>query len=897
MENNETEITQSSFNLTKNLQKVCDVTDWFDSRIDYIIRNNLRSYPTFHRKQWEFAMLFLALSEEKILHEDAIGIVFGAGAERLLFSICEKVKKLIATDLYSASSNWIGARTSNPKQFILDHAPFPIDTDRLDAAYMDMRSIEYPNDTFDFCYSSCAFEHIAEDDAGFLEHLLEVNRTLKEGGVYAMTTELTYNDETVRIPNNHLFEINHLLGLIQSSGLHAKPVFNAKLSENMLNEPMPSPEDFGFNYGKHWIPHVTLLRHGRIFTSCMLILKKDSNRLPGFPVIEGLEKSKAFVRRTLNKQIEKVWKDWQYISPTRGEKDKSNAIIGHENFIKDSRTKNDFVFHSPYCLFGAGSVEIKIDLFAEDGRQLNVKLVEFNVYPYEREILTEETVEFERGNGTGSTITLRFIANPTKTYAVLGRGAGSFRSITIQARKNKIFPFKPFMLVPQNRFYFIHIPKTAGTTLIPLLDARFDADEICPAQLWRELLTLHQESLPRYRFFRGHFGAGGLKSFLPELPFYLTMLRHPLPLTFSTYKFILREPGTRVHHLVKERNMTFSDFLDSPEMRKKVNDMQVRHLSFDLQHDPDTGPIFLSAESRSAVDKWIQDHEVAISAEQRLERAKRMLHACTWFGLAERFDESMALLSWTFGWPPLGQVQKLRVASGGSNIDDLPEEVREKVLACNELDIALYREAERLFQDRLAGMLSDLMRYAQPGEVVSGTFANNPALVNQLLDRHYRHHLEAQPLLAQESLYLSLKEPLLGSGWHRRERAPADNSTFRWSGPAAESFIDLPLQGGRDWVLEFRIVHALTLDILDSLRVTANGTPLELEMTEGTKETTVRRYRSLIPAKVIANKSSGPVRLVFKVNRTLSPQSLDPANPDERQVGIALNWIRAQPLL
>lgn len=433
MGNNENEIFQSHYGAIKNLQKLCDVTDWFDSRIDYIIRHNLRSYPTFHRKQWEFAMLFLALSEEKVLNEDATGIAFGAGAERLLFSICEKVKKLIATDLYSASSNWVGARANNPKQFLLDHAPFPVDMERLDAAYMDMRSVEYPDNTFDFCYSSCAFEHIAEDDDGFLEHLLEVRRTLKEGGVYAMTTELTYDNETVRIPNNHLFEINHLLGLIQRAGLQAKPVFNAKLTENMLNEPMPLPEDFGFNYGKHWIPSVTLLRHGRVFTSCMLILKKDGNKSSTLPAVEGLEQSRAFVGRALNKQLDRIWKDWQYISPTRGKKDASNAIIGHESFIKRSRSKNDFVFHSPYYLFGKGEVEIKIDLFSEDAKPVNIKLVKLNVYPYEREIIAEEAVKFKHGDG--STITLRFMAEPRKTYAVLGRGAGSFRSINIHARK------------------------------------------------------------------------------------------------------------------------------------------------------------------------------------------------------------------------------------------------------------------------------------------------------------------------------------------------------------------------------------------------------------------------------------------------------------------------------
>jgi hypothetical protein len=91
-------------------------------------------------------------------------------------------------------------------------------------------------------------------------------------------------------------------------------------------------------------------------------------------------------------------------------------------------------------------------------------------------------------------------------------------------------------------------------------------------------------------------------------------------------------------------------------------------------------------------------------------------------------------------------------------------------------------------------------------------------------------------------------------------------------------------------------VHTLALDVIDNLRVMANGCLLELEIMEGAG-TTVRQYRGQIPASVTARNPHGPVRLVFSVNRTLSFQSLNLDNPDERQVGIALNWVRVQPFL
>jgi hypothetical protein len=45
----------------QNLSKVCDVADWFDPEVQNVIQKELREPMRLHRKQWEFAMIFLTL--------------------------------------------------------------------------------------------------------------------------------------------------------------------------------------------------------------------------------------------------------------------------------------------------------------------------------------------------------------------------------------------------------------------------------------------------------------------------------------------------------------------------------------------------------------------------------------------------------------------------------------------------------------------------------------------------------------------------------------------------------------------------------------------------------------------------------------------------------------------
>lgn len=449
------------------------------------------------------------------------------------------------------------------------------------------------------------------------------------------------------------------------------------------------------------------------------------------------------------------------------------------------------------------------------------------------------------------------------------------------------------MLSPDDLLYFIHIPKTAGTTLIALLDSKFDMNEIFPAQLWKELAKIPPDEVGNYRLYRGHFGAKGLEPFLPRPPVCITMLRQPIPLSLSTYKFVMREPGTRVHGLATAEKMSFADFIQHPKTRKRISNKQTRNLSFRVKHPPADDAIFQYSESRDRVDQWLDKYQLPLSDRDSLAQAKEQLEACAFFGLVERFDESMALMSYTFGWSPVGAVPKLREATTPAEIEALPDDIRTMLEDCNRLDTKLYRYAEKLFEKRMKAMVRHLREFAKPDEPTPKTWAEDPEFVTVLLDRYYAD-CQRQRLKPSSRVQVDFSQAFHGSGWHQREKMAVDNSVFRWTGPSTTATVDLPVVQTADAEITFRIINALETEILDSLTLAVNDTLIPLELLDGAG-TTVRTYRAIAPQAVL-NNDRPFTRLAFTVDRTIAPQAKESWNPDVRKLGVAIHWVEVKSL-
>ena len=419
-------------------------------------------------------------------------------------------------------------------------------------------------------------------------------------------------------------------------------------------------------------------------------------------------------------------------------------------------------------------------------------------------------------------------------------------------------------------FYFAHIPKTAGTSLIVLLDRYFHADDIMPEQLWRQVKDLSTRKAQDYRFIRGHFGGGGA-TVLSERPLKnLTMLRDPVELSYSTYEFIKREKNTVVHDLVVNESLSFEDFLIHPDTRNLVSNRMVRYLSFDFNDDPSAQEVFLSPQTIQDLQPLLSGNSSTLNDEQRYHRAKKWLDQAMWFGVLDRFDDAMRLLCYGMKWPPMGDSQKLNKHHQRPVISDV---ARQRVLENNRHDSQLYEYAQQRFDDQYRAMLTGLKL-----NELSPT-----ADIDKALDKRYQQHYANENQLV-DSVDFSCGDVLWGQNWHRREWIEAEQAFFRWSGPSATSSLDFWLEP-HDYRINISIINALADSFLDDLTVQINGQTIDWSSPD---YGVVRTLHLECPKNVI--KDNGLMRLSLSCPDILSHAEAFNSD-DHRRVGFALKSI------
>lgn len=252
---------------------------------------------------------------------------------------------------------------------------------------------------------------------------------------------------------------------------------------------------------------------------------------------------------------------------------------------------------------------------------------------------------------------------------------------------------------PPSTLILIHIPKTAGTTLSHMLRLRFAMQ---PANWLRHARTLgyyhlgyarseHMEArltriaslAPSHqrqvRFFAAHAGFG-LRDRLPESmranAAYLTVLREPVARMISTF-----------HHLRSEGRLpadaTLRNYLD---LRKhfglfKFDNCQTR---------------YLAGERGAAIDSPCGSctRDMLDLAKQRLERD------LFWFGVTERFDESVLLLADAIGWRRPRYV-RARVTKAAERDEVIDDEGMREMCELNALDIELHAHALQVLDTRI----------------------------------------------------------------------------------------------------------------------------------------------------------------------------------------------------
>ncbi|CAL1693020.1 hypothetical protein MMB232_03203 [Brevundimonas subvibrioides] len=190
---------------------LCRQQDFLQPWFAYWTRR-IVSGPRFHRKLWEFIFICQGLWERGVLVPGARGLGFGVGGEPLPALFAAHGCEIMGTDLGAEGALALGwvetAQHAHEKESLRRPEICPNDQfDRLVSFQAcDMNQISPHLTGFDFCWSSCAFEHLGSIEKGlrFVENSVEC---LKPGGWAIHTTEynLYSNEDTLDNAGTVLF--------------------------------------------------------------------------------------------------------------------------------------------------------------------------------------------------------------------------------------------------------------------------------------------------------------------------------------------------------------------------------------------------------------------------------------------------------------------------------------------------------------------------------------------------------------------------------------------------------------------------------------------------------------------------------------------------------------------
>ncbi|MCE2576852.1 hypothetical protein [Komagataeibacter sp. FNDCR2] len=161
--------------------------------------------PMYHRKLWEWVFIIHHLRRKNMILPNKRGLVFGVGTEPLPSLFAKHGVRVVATDApvdIIKDSGWTDTNQHSDnlegiyKENIVNKEDF---FNLVSHDHCDMNNINHKFNNFDFCWSSCCFEHLGNIQRGIDFVINSVEKTLKLGGVACHTTEfnLSSNEHTL----------------------------------------------------------------------------------------------------------------------------------------------------------------------------------------------------------------------------------------------------------------------------------------------------------------------------------------------------------------------------------------------------------------------------------------------------------------------------------------------------------------------------------------------------------------------------------------------------------------------------------------------------------------------------------------------------------------------------
>ena len=409
----------------------------------------------------------------------------------------------------------------------------------------------------------------------------------------------------------------------------------------------------------------------------------------------------------------------------------------------------------------------------------------------------------------------------------------------------------------QEPVFFMQLPGTVDLSFLIVLENQFKAEAIYHSASVQDWQMDGTPELTQYAYIRGHFPYAWTANNLPTSTQYLTMLGEPVERTVMHLNQQQEHPdfpGAPANF----GELSFVEILDDAALNRYFVNQQTAMLSAELSNDG------LLGHDRLDVDL-----------------AKDRLTQYTFFGLVERWQESLFLLAYQFNWMPVWRHAHWSLQAPRPRWQKLAPELVEQLQTLNQTDTELYRFAVEIFDRRYREMGQALLAEYGSAEQANLTHPLPYQVVYDLLMRKFNAEV-MQHTPASSAIYYDFADVMHGTGWHWRE-----GETFRWMSEKQASLY-LPNLESVDGLLSLYVAQVVSLQTLASLQVYINNIPVDIVRHRTPDDGYI--VEAFVPEDVLgANPYYNTLRLDIQQTQVL------PDSDDKRELGLAVSRIELIP--
>lgn len=240
----------------------------------------------------------------------------------------------------------------------------------------------------------------------------------------------------------------------------------------------------------------------------------------------------------------------------------------------------------------------------------------------------------------------------------------------------------------EDKYVFIHIPKTAGTSLRALLVDTFSEDQVSPPFPVMPIDDFQASRLSSYKIIFGHISIHDVDRYFPDRKI-VTFLREPIDRCLSVYGFFCKQ----IQHPLIPLNIIQG--LNDPFEATSLARQQNLDVFFNTTH-----PHCM----QNLNNRMVWQLGYMASFEQRgrcsvadvLENAKKTLERCSFVGFYEHLNDDIKSLCTTLNIAKDVLLPKLNITIERPRIDGILKNTRQKIKTLTKFDYSLYKFALKL---------------------------------------------------------------------------------------------------------------------------------------------------------------------------------------------------------